>query len=650
MTDTLDAKEQEKQDPFGQQLLRMYRAAEGAYGYTHRRWAALLKVRDGTYTQDMNTPSWKTRYRSNDAISIIEQLKAMMLSNLPVPRAVSDNEADIADGKCDIANAVIDELAASANYEKFCDLAADDLHSTGPAIVKLCYEPQLKNALTFRLVNPLNWFPDPAATDIVDMEYCVERIIKPKSWLLRRWPDKREIIDRAAEVTGTVGSVSGDVSFQYLHETPNDYDRAGKAYPPGQNLNAPVLILEFHLKDDTLIDIIEEYDEPTGELYDDGKPRMRKAKRPKKVKKYPKGRRVLLTRTGETITDGKNTDPDGMFPYVVGGAYWRAHKLMPTGDLDLIAPTAILLDKMYSIMADNAQFLAYPALAIDPQSGIDRQTSICRPGQVLFLRNPNYTMRPIEMPRQHDAIYTMFTALRSQIRSITAAWEETQGLRPRGDVTGKSVDALAGLASIRPRMKQSNFERFIGELFHRLFQYAKAYYPENKTIITNPLPGSLSLRRTMSTPQRVESTNPYSSNKVTWDRKAMRDSEVRIVVEPGSSMPVDPDTEYAATINARQTIIGLNGGPQNPAAFLIAQEIIPDSYIIAQMPLRNKMMMMRRAYELEQKRAQAQGQAEAMAEEASKASQQDMTAMAYGRAAGAPQQMGMMQPGVPAGQ
>jgi len=622
MTDT-----KEPEIPFEARLvLSMRNSYAGFMAEQHTKWKALEKVREGSYTNDYRRVPWKTRYRSPQGIVQLEHQKAIALKALPVPRAISDSEADIAEGLTDIANAALDSVAAAIDYNRLCDGVMDDAHVYGAAVLKILVRPN--QDLDVRLVNLRNLYPHPLAESLADCEALVEDIILPLSAALRRWPDKRAALYKAAALRSE--GPGADSKGQQLYQTPNDYDKAAEhaEVTLPQALTVPVRLHEAWFRTDESLEVVEEFFEP-GDTNKDGTPKRNVRK--KKRKKYPGGRHIIVTSEGDVILDEPNYDPEGRFPYVMVGCYWRPHKFWPKGDLEFMAPTIILLDEMVSAIADAAKHLAYPSFAVDPRRAkVDRSLLIYRPGQWIPILDPNHSLRPIDVPPMHDSVYNLIPLLRGNLRVGSGTPDESRGERPRGDVTGKSIEAMAALASIRPGLKHANFERAMAELFQRLFAYMQKYWTRPRKLVVNPQANDIAMRRIMQDPPPTTTPNPISHKVLWWQPDAMRNSQVRIIVEPGSGAPEDPEMEYQALLSLVELLATLDSNP----ALLGAQEIIPKSYLISHSPLRNKAMIMRRAYRQEFRRAREQGVQEGMAEALRNMSAQDLQAFLYQQAAG----------------
>ncbi len=593
----------------------------------HRKWRALKKIRDGSYTDEYKRIPGRTRYKSNQAVIQIEHAKALMLKSLPVPRAISDSEEEIAAGTCDDANAALDVAAASSDSNGLASGVADDINTLGPGIVKFCVKPD--GSIDAKIVHPRNLFPHPMATSLPDCEGLVEDIALPLSAARRRWPEKAKALNRAAAVgAGRLGTPGVG---QHSYEAPNDYDRrsASSGESIGTDLNVRILFHEAFFKDSTVVDVMDERFEASGTTDSAGKPTKSKRFSTKtKAFKYPRGRHVIVTSLGDIIEDGDNYDPDGLFPYVKFGLHRWAHEFWSISDLELMAPTILLLDELTSVNADAAKYLAYPSIAIDPRATADRSLLVMRPGQFIPIRNPKQSIEPIRMPPMHDSIIRSIAMLGNNLQ-LAGQPNEQRGFRPRGDVTGQSIAAMAQLADIGPGAKQANFEADWGEFFQRLFGYMKEYWPPVKKLVVNPMANDMTTRRIFADPQDPAQVNKMSTQVTYWNRAAMRKANIRIIVEPGSGVPVDPEQEFMGIMSIFQLLVQLTGGNVGLAA-----KIMPISYLLAHSPLRDKQMVMSRMYDLEFKEAKAAGMQEGVAEVLQSASNEDLQAWAFGAANG----------------
>lgn len=625
--------ENEPQQPFVSRLVKAMRDNYAAFmSEHHRRWDALEKIRDGSYTNEYKHNPWKTRYRSPNGIVQLEHQKAISLQRLPVPRAISDSEEETVAGLPDIANAAIDQVGAAIDYNRLCDGMMDDTHVYGPAVVKILVKPN--KDLDVRLVSLRNIYPHPLAESLADCEALVEDITLPLSEAWRRWPDKKKELTKAAAL-GSVG-MGLDAKGSHLYETPNDYDEAGKAAfaDMQQSLTVPVRLYEAWFRTDESVEMLEEFYEPTGQTYADGTPKTRRDIKRKKVKKYPGGRHVITTSEGDVVIDEKNYDPDGRFPYVMVGCYWRPHKFWPKGDLEFMAPTIILLDEMVSAMADAAKHLAYPSFLFDPRAGVDRSMLIYRPGQWTPMSNPNMNFREIQPAPMHDSVLNLIPLLSSNLKLGSGTPDEHRGFRPRGDVTGESIKAMATLASITPGLKHSNFERAMSELFQRLFEYMKKYWTRTRELVVNPQANDITWRRIQSDPQDADrpgaGPNPATRKVLYWEPEKMKDSHIRIIVEPGSGIPADPEVEYQGLLSLAQMLAAFYESP----GLAKASEVIPKSYIISQSPIRSKAMLMQRAYQQEFQEAREKGAMEGMQEAMKSMSPEELQAYIYQQGTG----------------
>lgn len=615
-------------EPVASMILSLRSDFGGRMLDTHKRWRALGKLKDGTYLDEKRRIPWKARYRSNQAIAQLEHQKAMMMNHLPVARAISDNEQDIHDGLCDIANAAIDVIAADIKYNALAADIIDDVHTYGPAIAKILLKPGKK--LDVKLVNPRNIFPSPRAECLDDCEVIIEDITLPLSAAHRRWSsqEQQRKLTRSALSGGGFLSQPGAGGYN-LYETPSDYDHVEGVTTLGaaDELNTPLYLHECFFRDSATVDVYDEFWED-GIDTETGAPTRKRRVTTKKQKTYPKGRHVIITCTGEVIVDEPNYDPDGKFPYVLIGGYRWAHELWPISDLFLMAPTVIAYDEMFSLGIDVARHTAYQPIAIDPQSGVDKRTVITRPAQVLWAKQPNNTIRELKLSGMSDSLVQLIPLLRHNMQMGFNTSEESQGFRPRSDVSGRSIELLGQMASVKPGMKYSNIETGVGELCHRLFGYAKKYWPSRKLQVY-PVGNDMTMRRTMQDPGLRNSKSPLQTDTQIWDPARMRESDVRIIVEPGSGMPVDPEQEYTGILSQFQLILQLTGG--NP---VIATKIMPLSYILAHSPLRNKYMLLSRVRELELQNARAEGMEQGVSEAMREASMDDLLGLAYAQAQG----------------
>ena len=609
-------------EPVAEMVLRMRQQWGKRWAAQRNKWRALGKLRDGSYIQELRKIPWKVRYASNQASAIIEHQKALALQRLPVPRATTD-ERNTVSGVADAANAALDIMATEIDFERLCDSSQDTMHTYGPAIWKFLKPRDGK--VMVKQVNLQNIFPHYMAETLSDCEGIIEDLILPLSEAKRRWPGKAQVLNEAAASgPGSFLSGAGDVVSKY---NDSDYSRGAsgdESHDTERDLNMPVLLHEWFAKDDTTVKTIEAEFSDT-RVDEDGEPLP--LPKSKTTKKYPKGRHVIITSLGDVVVDEANYDPQGKMPYVMAGSYWRPFKFFPHGDLEMMAPTILLYDSVVGAVATSAKNMASPSMAVDPRAGLNRSTTVIRPGMIWWVRNPGLNLMPVQYPPMHDSIYSLFPILRGHLQSIGNTTPEQTGQRPRGDISGSSMDKMAQAAAIRPSLKYANFEKAACELFQRLFKYAEKYWPDGKTLIVIPSPGDTSTRRAM-----YDGVEGGQSSWHTWDREEMKAANVRVSVEQGSGIPIEPQEEFMGILSIYQTLIQLGGG--TPEAVANARRAIPPSYVVAHAPLRDKQMIMKRLYEIEEEEGRQRGAVEGAEAALDEAGIEGVQAMAYQKAAG----------------
>jgi hypothetical protein len=374
----------------------------------------------------------------------------------------------------------------------------------------------------------------------------------------------------------------------------------------------------------------------TGEMDAEGNPVKESVKKNRKESRYPKGRQMIITCQGDVLIDKANYDPKGLYPYVMFGGYWRPHEFWPVSDAEMMASTALHSDQIISILLDVAKSMAYPSYAVK-RGQVQRDLLIYRPGQHIPVNDPTRDIRPLPAAPMHESTILVHSILDAKMKFASNTPDELRGQRPRGDVTGASIDKMTSLATLRPSMKQRNFERAMGELFQRAFDYMLDEYEDGRELLVNPKPGDITTRRVFSGSQQPNSESLFGMQKYKWNREQMREAHIRIVVEPGSSVPIDEQTEYAGLLSLLQTIAGVYSSPANPAQGLeIARRILPPSYLLSHAPVRDKQMIMERAYAMEREMGYQKGVQEGAQEMMSQMSNEEIQALQYGRAMGLP--------------
>lgn len=381
-------------------------------------------------------PSYRSDVNINYIFSTIETIKPIMLNeNLKfdvIPRMESDFDTMM---KC--REALREEWdRASMKIE-----VARNIHTMltlGTSIQGLFWDSREKE-IKPTLINPFNFFPDPAGLTLDECSYVIYATYKNMHELAKKYPDKaQEIIDKATH------GQDEDLSI-------------------GKNMNNSrnqVLYLECYMKDYTM----EEY-----EVQDSsGNPIKRKQY------KYPNLRRTIVV--GDTlVSDGDSPYQDGgNYPFVVFKCYDIPFQFWGMGEVEQLMSVQKGLNDLNNQIIDNARLTGNPQRIMDKNCGVDTSKLTNKPG-LIIKKNPGTEYRMEAPPPIPSYVQNMVDIFKNDVEHISGVFESTRG-GSMGSITSASgINTLVNTSQGRIKLKADLMEEGLSRLgamwLNRIIQF-----------------------------------------------------------------------------------------------------------------------------------------------------------------------------------
>lgn len=326
----------------------------------------------------------------------------------------------------------------------------------GTAVGSVLWNPEAMHGLgdiDFKIEDPFQVFPDPAAFDINDgtCKYFIQAIPTSVAELKRQFPQKAELI--GAEVVSVESS-------KQLHEDLLDLKVQNPADNrvqiigsgnPNMTQGDQALKLICWMFDES----IEEYEitKENGE------------KETKQRKKYPRGRKIICA-NGVLLYDSEPEVGFGYLDMKIPFAKMVDH-IMPRefwgqGEVKQLMGPQSMFNKVMSYMLDVLVITGNPVWIVSTDSGVYPENIINAPGAVIE-KNPNSEVRREEGSQLQPYILSMAQMIQAEFEKISGISEVSQGIRPT-DASGKAIQYLQEANQTKLRLKSRNMEKFLKQI------------------------------------------------------------------------------------------------------------------------------------------------------------------------------------------
>lgn len=300
----------------------------------------------------------------------------------------------------------------------------------GTVIFKAVWDPDAYDGLgevKYSVVHPMNFFNDPRAYEIEDMDFCFVVMPKTLEYFKRRWPDKARLVEEDQEWADTEQIDGAD----------------------GGSEERVATLFEYWFRD---------------------------SKGNVSVMYYTKN--VVLQIIGGEYGDGKPVYKHNKFPFAKFVDYPADKHFWGIGEIELITLLQRLINDYEAQIVDNTRLLANGQIVVNKAlSGLREEDAWLfdnSPGNVIWTsmggveRLPGMSI-PAYVP-QHQQF------LIQALEQILGVHDVVQGMRPQGVRAASAIIALGEAANIRVRSKAAQLEFALKEIVEQGNWLALEFY------------------------------------------------------------------------------------------------------------------------------------------------------------------------------
>lgn len=434
------------------------------------------------YYNYMNGKQWKNprpSYRHSEVINLIH---AAIQVIVPI---LTDNRPNIEvqpmePGDYEFSEILTQLLRAKWDQKGWAEQVAwaiMDACVYGTAIGSVLYDPKAANGLgdiDFKIEDPFQIFPDPAAWDINDgtCKYLIQAIPTSISELKRQFPEKADLI--SAEIISVESSKKlhaelidlkvqnpADNRVQIVGSGSGNYEDDDKA-----------LKLVCWLFDESVEDYEIEHEDDVehqeSDSEDDGQPMpMEESPKTEQMtrKKYPRGRKIIVA-NGVLLYDSDPETGFGYLDYRIPMAKLVDH-IMPRefwgqGEVKQLMGPQMMYNKIISYMLDVLVITGNPVWIVSSDSGVYPENIINAPGAVIE-KNPGSEVRREDGASLPGYLLSMAQLVKEQFDEVSGINAVSKGLTPN-NTSGIAVQQLQEASQTKLRLKARNMEKFLKQV------------------------------------------------------------------------------------------------------------------------------------------------------------------------------------------
>ena len=328
----------------------------------------------------------------------------------------------------------------------------------GTAIIKPTWDPDMYDGLgnvRYNVVHPMNFFPDPRAYEIEDMEYCFTGVPKSLEYILRRWPDKG-------------GLVVPD------HDWADVEALQGRDQPSQEKT---VTLKEYWFRD------------AEGQL----------------CVMYYAGNVVLDVIGGELDREGDNRPvyKHNRFPFCKIVDYNGDKEFWGFGEIEVADVLQRLINAFEAQIIDNTRLMGNAQWIVNKVlSGLKEEDAWVfdnQPGRVIYTHNDGVRKEPGVPIPPHIPLH--MDRLIDLLEQILGIHDVVQGRRPQGVRAASAIIALQEAANIRVRQKAKHIAVGLREMVEQSNSLVLEYYdkPRQVRLSGAEVPTTLDVRAALAT-------------------------------------------------------------------------------------------------------------------------------------------------------
>ncbi len=310
----------------------------------------------------------------------------------------------------------------------------------GTSIIKTTWDASKWDGLgevAFNVVHPMNFFPDPRAYTIEDMDYCFTSVPKPLEYFLRRWPEKGKLVIPDLQWVDTEALEKRDQPSKESVAALKEYwyrNEAGN-------------VCVMYYAGDVVLDVFG------GELDD-------------------------LMDSDEPVYRHNRWPFAKFVDYAGDKEFWGF------GEIELSEILQRLINTFEAQIIDNTRLMANAQWVVNKvQSGLDEQDAWIfdnTPGKALFTHNDGVRKEPgvpipAHIPQHQENLIFM-------LEQVLGIHDVVQGRRPVGVRAASAIIALQEAANTRVRQKSKHLGDAIREMVEQAIELVMEFYDEPRQV------------------------------------------------------------------------------------------------------------------------------------------------------------------------
>jgi hypothetical protein len=396
----------------------------------------------------------------------------------------------------------------------------------GTAIIKQYWDVDKWDGLgevAYTVIHPMNFYPDPRAYTLEDMDYCFIRVKKPLEYFLRRWPDKGKYVVRDEEWRKSEGLHGRDSGSR----------------------ESTASLTEYWFRDEN------------GDL----------------CVMYYSGK-IVLQVTGGMYDNAEVWEPvfaHNQFPFSRICDYNSDKEFWGIGEVEMIEILQRLINEYEAQIIDNTRLMGNAQWMINKsQSGLDESDAWIfdnNPGIALFSHNGGIErIAGVPIPPHIPAHLEKLIEWMEQILGVH---DVVQGRRPVGVRAASAIIALQEAAGIRVAEKADNMAAAIRNTSEQAISMVLENYEEPRMVrlAGESVPTTLDVREALE--QRI------------YDMAKMAGMEQTFEMEQAEMAPGDREAmmnELMQEIKFPEFDIEVNVGPTVPYSQALMYEQAKEFY------------------------------------------------------------------------
>lgn len=323
-------------------------------------------------------------------------------------------------------------------------------------ILKVCFDPSKNNIgeVSVDVIDPRTFLIAPGYTDPWEAPWCGTRTSRSLWWIRTNYPDKGKKVkpDGSAQNEDFEGKENYEVSDDFA------------------------TIYEVWIKDDSVIDSIEEYIDP-----EDGKEKKNKVKK----KKYPNGRILVFSENGIKLDDKPYDYNHGKAPYIPLYDYVVPHEFWGMGEADQIETIVLEYNLALRKFAKWVRMWADPNWAIPAGCDIppeDFKEKAPGGGQAWTVPNGADIPQAIDPGQFNQSAMQFISGLPKMLEEVSGVTDVTKGMVSKKQrQSALEISTMVETSYTRTRQRVRNVEWTIKRAFELIVEIMQQYYTETRT-------------------------------------------------------------------------------------------------------------------------------------------------------------------------